>query len=222
MSKLPFLPLDVDAYFGATRHLTTEEHGAYLLLLMEAWRRPNASIPNDDAKLARLACLSLDRWQAVKGEVLAFWKYDGRSKEYTQERLKKERKYVADKRHKNRDNAVSRWNKTKKPDANAYANVMHFTPSLSQGSKEPLGNDNFKGKGVSYSKKEISDLVQAFPHVDVNKKLSEQSFLDWALREEPRQPKRAIYNWLKRQDRQNSASDFLDGRVRELSKGMKL
>ena len=62
MAEFPHLPLFTDAYLADTRHLTTEEHGAYLLLMMEAWRRPECSLPDDDRLLARLCGLSIERW----------------------------------------------------------------------------------------------------------------------------------------------------------------
>jgi len=76
MSKIPFMPLYTSDYMGDTRHLSTEQHGAYLLLLMHSWSR-GGRLPNDAAKLARIAGLSARRWKAISGDVLAMFEEDG-------------------------------------------------------------------------------------------------------------------------------------------------
>lgn len=87
MSSTPFMQLYVSDYLGDTMHLTTEQHGAYLLILMTMWRH-EGSLPNDDAKLARIARVNLKRWHLVKGDVLAFFtEQDGN---LTHKRLSKE------------------------------------------------------------------------------------------------------------------------------------
>ena len=75
-SDLPYMPLYVGDYFKDTRHLSTEEHGAYLLLLMEYWNR-GAPLPDDDRALARLAGLSLKRWKTLRAEIASFFFCDG-------------------------------------------------------------------------------------------------------------------------------------------------
>lgn len=124
MAEFPSMPLWTDAYLADTRHLSTKEHGAYLLLLMEAWRRPSCSLPDDDELMARLAGLSLHEWDEVREQVLAFWTFDGRRKEWKQLRLLKERSYVAQKSASQRDKALRRWDKTKKGHAVAMPNAM--------------------------------------------------------------------------------------------------
>jgi len=114
MAEYPALPLWTDAYLADTRHLSTLEHGAYLLLLQEAWRRPTCSLPDNDGLLARLAGLSVDDWSAVRPAVMAFWDRDGRRKEWTQKRLLKERSYVALKSRSQSDNSLKRWKAKKK------------------------------------------------------------------------------------------------------------
>lgn len=121
MAEFPALPLWTDAYLADTRHLSLREHGAYLLLMMEAWRRPRCALPDDDALLARLTCSTPEEWKEIKASVMAFWTFDARASEWTQKRLSKEHTYVRDKRRKNRDAAKSRWNKTKNDNAPASA-----------------------------------------------------------------------------------------------------
>lgn len=55
-----WMPLYVRDYLGATSRLTTEQHGAYMLLIMDYWL--NGPPPDDDAVLASIARLSLEQW----------------------------------------------------------------------------------------------------------------------------------------------------------------
>lgn len=79
MADFPYLPLWTDAYLADTKHLTTAEHGAYLLLLMTAWRTPGCSLPDDDAFLGRVSG-DPRNWPRYKAAVMAFWRKraDGR------------------------------------------------------------------------------------------------------------------------------------------------
>ncbi|ACL63205.1 DUF1376 domain-containing protein [Methylobacterium nodulans] len=45
MSAYPSLPLFTDAFIADTGHLSAAETGAYLMLLMVAWRSPGCSLP---------------------------------------------------------------------------------------------------------------------------------------------------------------------------------
>lgn len=124
MAEFPALPLWTDGYLADTRHLSTVEHGAYLLLLMEAWRRPSCSLPADDKFLSRLAGVSMPEWLDMKDTILAFWKLNERTQTITQKRLTKERQFLDKKRDENRVKALSRWKKTKSSDADAMPEAM--------------------------------------------------------------------------------------------------
>lgn len=123
VADFPAIPLWTDAYLADTRHLTTEEHGAYLLLMMEAWRRPLCNLPDDDTLLARLVGVSSVRWAEIKPVVMAFWKRDGRSKTWSQKRLSRERDYVANRSESQRAKATKRWKNEKKNAAPALPNA---------------------------------------------------------------------------------------------------
>jgi uncharacterized protein YdaU (DUF1376 family) len=72
----PFMQLYVADYLGDTRHLTTEQHGAYLLLLMAMWRA-DGRLPNDPRKLARIAGCTGARWNKIGPDVLDLFQSDG-------------------------------------------------------------------------------------------------------------------------------------------------
>jgi uncharacterized protein YdaU (DUF1376 family) len=72
----PFMQLYVGDYLRDTRHLTAEQHGAYLLLLMAAWNA-GGRLSNDPRKLARLAASTPSRWAKISADVLEFFEVEG-------------------------------------------------------------------------------------------------------------------------------------------------
>jgi len=72
------MPLFTDAYLGDTTHLTTLEHGAYLLLLIVAWRN-GGHLPHDDKVLAKYARVTGQQWRRLKPVILAFFEVEGAS-----------------------------------------------------------------------------------------------------------------------------------------------
>jgi uncharacterized protein YdaU (DUF1376 family) len=67
-----FMPLMVGDYLKDTGHLTTEQHGAYLLLLMAYWARGGALVV-DDARLAATARLTPQQWAKHKAVLAEFF-----------------------------------------------------------------------------------------------------------------------------------------------------
>ena len=76
MADLPYMRFWVGDYLGATSHLSAEEHGAYLLLLMAAWRS-DGGLPSDEQRLARIARVDGQRWGAVWEAIGGFFVADG-------------------------------------------------------------------------------------------------------------------------------------------------
>src|SRR4051812_20947987 len=92
MSEFPSLPLFTDAFIADTGHLSATETGAYLMLLMMAWRLPECRLPDNDAKLAKWARVDGRSWARVKTKVMEFWTLEDGF--WTQKRLLTERHKV--------------------------------------------------------------------------------------------------------------------------------
>jgi uncharacterized protein YdaU (DUF1376 family) len=74
--SLPYMPLYVGDYLKDTRDLTAEQHGAYLLLLMDMWNR-NGALPNNPKVLARITGISPKRWPSVWASIGSMFIDDG-------------------------------------------------------------------------------------------------------------------------------------------------
>jgi uncharacterized protein YdaU (DUF1376 family) len=132
MAKAPFMPLYTSDYLGDTGHLSTEEHGAYLLILMQMWNA-GGSLPADPSKLARVARCSTKKWLAMQDTVLAFFNIDG--DQISSNRLTKERQKVEAKTEVRRSagakGGAAKALKTKeRPIANAIAKPCHSPDAI--------------------------------------------------------------------------------------------
>ena len=94
MSSTPFMQLYPADYLAKTMDLTTEQHGAYLLILMTMWQH-DAKLPNDPVKLARIARMTPAKFRPVWDEISRFFLVEG--DKITNPRLTKERKKAAEK-----------------------------------------------------------------------------------------------------------------------------
>jgi uncharacterized protein YdaU (DUF1376 family) len=70
----PWMPLYVGDYLGDTGHLTTAQHGAYLLLMMHYWRK--GELPDDDRQLSKITKLPLRTWCEYRATLQDFF-HDG-------------------------------------------------------------------------------------------------------------------------------------------------
>jgi uncharacterized protein YdaU (DUF1376 family) len=125
MAISPMFPLWTDAYLGDTRHLSTLEHGAYMLLLITAWRSKDGLLPDDDKLLSRYAGLTIDKWRKIRPILEPFFCIENGV--WAQGRLLDERKADFDFRKSQSKKAKARHLKNKET-THAAASCGHMPP----------------------------------------------------------------------------------------------
>ncbi|WKL96108.1 DUF1376 domain-containing protein [Salmonella enterica subsp. enterica serovar Schwarzengrund] len=85
MAALPYMQLYIADYLADTMHLSTEEHGAYLLLMFNYWQTGRA-IPK--SRLAKIARLDNERWIPVEESLSEFFIDNG--EEWIHERIEQD------------------------------------------------------------------------------------------------------------------------------------
>jgi uncharacterized protein YdaU (DUF1376 family) len=123
----PWMPFYIADYRKDTAHLSTVQHGAYLLLIMHYWA--TGGLPNDDEQLSRIACLSVSKWKRIRPIIESFFDQGWQHKRINQELAKaadisNKRKIAADKKHQKRSEDAH-------ANAPANAELLH-TQSQSQ------------------------------------------------------------------------------------------
>jgi uncharacterized protein YdaU (DUF1376 family) len=66
-----WMPVFIGDYLADTMHLSTEQHGAYLLLLFHLWRR--GTLQDDDAALAQITGLGRNAWSQARPVLAEFF-----------------------------------------------------------------------------------------------------------------------------------------------------
>jgi uncharacterized protein YdaU (DUF1376 family) len=115
-----WMPLYIGDYIAATMTLSTEQHGAYLLLLMAAWK-DGGKLPNDPEQLAQVTRLSPKKW-ALHERILQrffivtedFWIHDR-----VREESERARDKVAKKASAGAVGAANKWGLSDAPDHHA-------------------------------------------------------------------------------------------------------
>src|SRR5258708_36281942 len=105
------MPVFIGDYLADTMHLSTEQHGAYLLLLFHLWRR--GSLHDDDGTLAQITGLTSTAWSQARPVLGEFFQiHDGL---WRHGRVERERIRVAAKQQSNSKQAklaaARRWSK---------------------------------------------------------------------------------------------------------------
>ena len=118
-AKPSHIPLFPDAYLRDNYRLSLEQHGLFLMLMMEAWDSDDCTLPDDEKFLANVAGITPAKFRKIAGPVLDKWTREG-GRIY-QKRLVKEWNYVREKSGKRKAAAQVRWQMQNVSKCNASA-----------------------------------------------------------------------------------------------------
>lgn len=153
MADFPALPLFTDSWTADTMHLSDEEAGAYMRLLILCWRTPTCKIPNDKIWQMRKLAVIESKYNLIYFPLIKeFFTTDGNR--VFQKRLLKEFKYLTHRSQLQSVRAKSRYNKDKYPyhgDDGGTCPPPHPTPPLNNPLSPPergavLGKEESKPK----------------------------------------------------------------------------
>ncbi len=105
MSQAPIMPIFPDALISDTTFLSTEEFGAYCLILFATWRNNGRAFPDNDKRMARICRMDVPRWRKSIRPVMVQL-FDLSDGVWRQHRLEKEWKYCAKKAAASRENGA--------------------------------------------------------------------------------------------------------------------
>lgn len=146
MEKHIWFPLYANDFLASSKiaMMSTEEIGAYILLLCHAWQDPQCSLPLEEEALKRLGRISMD----ISRVRDCFEKKSGR---LINKRLLKEWEKVQHNKEKASKAALQRWHPSS--NANAYANALH--PQCSSPSPSHLSYSSPVASATSKETKEV-------------------------------------------------------------------
>jgi len=213
MAEIPCMPFWTDAYLGDTNHLKTIEHGAYMLLLITAWRTKNGKLPDNDDLLARYTRLTKDKWRKIRPILEPF--FDIENGEWIQGRLQDEREASLRFRKSQSTKAKARWLKNKETtnatampkDDPAYASPTP-TPSPTHLNPPTPRKNGVLMNGVWEGSYKVQDLLNDDAWMDARAHAPSWDINNLAVvyndginsgkREHPKYPNKAFPVWCKK------------------------
>lgn len=176
-----FVPLYIRDYRADTGHLTLEQHGAYLLLLMEQWER--GSIANDDYALRKIL-LGNTATEDVLQVIDDFFTEDDVG--FVQPRLKAERQKASEIYNRKADAARQVAQKRSAEEKSPAKKITRRKEKAVDKMLAPTDNYEFNGSVIKLTKKDFDGFKELFPLIDL---ISELKRFDLAFSHEN------IKNW---------------------------
>ena len=153
----PWMPFYIADYLADTGHLSTLEHGAYLLLIFHYWQ--NGGVPDEDARLARIARVTAKEWKAMRPTLAAFfdptWKHPRIERDLADSNARYERRAAAGREGGNAKAMLVRGGSNARPmprqkagnvgDSRGGRDNHHHNPSGSPAEQDKVGLGTCQG-----------------------------------------------------------------------------
>lgn len=172
----PWFPFYVGDYVRDTARLTTEGHGAYLLLMLDYWA--NGAPPDDDETLSSIARLPLEQWVKLRPKIATF--FDVADGKWSHGRIEKELA-EAEEKHQKRVNAGKAGGEAKAKSQKSSSNATSNTEALSyqpQPQPQPCIKKEKHSSATRPANEDFEALKRVYPRRDGNYgwKKAEQKF----------------------------------------------
>ena len=148
MAKAPIMPLFTDALIGDTTHLSAEQFGCYLLILIATWRNNGVALPDDDERMAKVCRVSRWKWKSGLRKIVAEF-FTVSELGWHQQRLEKEWNRVSGRLQSARASAkAGGLAKRKQPINHNHKESSSSLPSSARAPGLAMGPEHARGNGA--------------------------------------------------------------------------
>jgi uncharacterized protein YdaU (DUF1376 family) len=206
MNDLSYIPLNPTDFLadGKVSVMTTEEVGAYILLLLHAWKQDiPGTLPNNDIWLSRWTRTTPEQWADISASVMSPFEYNEEEDRWEQRRLIRtyaQVKETLDKRSQSGLKAANaRWNKESECNANAMLNSKTENNKTESTTRRQKITWSESSGWIGIDDDQMSMWSTAYPNTNVEGELAKMStWLDANPSKRKKQYKRFINAWLNR------------------------
>lgn len=164
-----WMPLYWGDYLSDTTHLTTEEHGAYFLLIGSYWRRGRA-LPDDDDFLAATTKSTKFVWRKLRNKLSPFFEISNGI--WTHKRIEKEILRCSGRLKSARANGRAGGLATKQragrrpPTQSQSQSQSHKQQNIKDPPTPQTGGYAFEGKVIKLKQEDFNRWQEAYPHLN--------------------------------------------------------
>jgi uncharacterized protein YdaU (DUF1376 family) len=176
MSKA-WMPLYIADYRADTAHLSAAQHGAYLCLIMHYWS--TGALPQEDAALARIACMTPSEWKRNHAVIAGFftskWTHKRIDKELAKAKELSNKRSASAKQRSSNSSAKAQQSDTQSQSQSQSQKNEEDAPS---GASSPVKLYAFESGVIRLNERDFEQWKASYTHLDVGAELL--AMTEWA------------------------------------------